>query len=378
MALDAVKITDELELWTYPDGRTVLHVEAEETATQARMFGEVDLPSWPSVAAAFQAAAPPGRLEGWLEMFLDPDQPAREPVTHEATDPELWDTDTEVYALACSCGTWETRGTTAEISHAFEAHLDAMGVPANELERQERIAAQIGTPELERTEVQIRRTGGGFNWNRIILAVLATQATEPDLKAEAYAALHKAQDELIAEILASRTAGPIRVSAAGLEAIARRMSPGDRAELAGLLETDVEREAARLGAEAVDALGDVAEAMGMDPQSIVSHSPAELGVMLVATIQHRERVKHAHELAAAVGQFPEILASASTELRAALRAMLADAADALAEPEPAGVWHQEAAAAGVEPRYHQAGGRCWCRVAHGQAEAIELNTRLSR
>ena len=61
MALDAVKITDELELWTYPDGRTVLHVEAEETATQARMFGEVDLPSWPSVAAAFQAAAPPGQ-----------------------------------------------------------------------------------------------------------------------------------------------------------------------------------------------------------------------------------------------------------------------------------------------------------------------------
>ena len=369
MDIRTVTITDELELWTYPSGRVVLHVQvrATEGPDPFAMFGEVNVPDVAELVRKLQAATPAPIVAGarWLEAFLHQDQPGREPVTHEATDPE-WDEAATEYVLACTCGTWETRGTPEEITAEWGRHLDEMGVPANDLALQEititpgpELAAAINAQRVPEAVI-ISRTGGGFNWNRIILAVLATQAPEPEIKAEAYAALHKAQDELIAEILASRTAGPIRVSAAGPEVILHRMSPGDRAELAGLLEIDVEREAARLGAEAVDALGDVAEAMGMDRQSVISHTPAELGRMVVAIIRHRERVKRATELSRAVAQFPEILATAAPELRQALRTMLADAADALAEPEPTEVWHREAAAAGgatagISPRWRSPG-----------------------
>lgn len=145
-----VKLTDELELWTYPDGRTVLHVEAEETATQARMFGEVNVPDVPELVRKLQAATPTPIVAGarWLEAFLHPDQPDREPVTHEATDPE-WDEAATEYVLACTCGTWEARGTTEEITAEWERHLDAMGVPANDLEAIQRAESAFAAKALE-------------------------------------------------------------------------------------------------------------------------------------------------------------------------------------------------------------------------------------
>lgn len=251
---------------------------------------------------------------------------APEPVRHEATDPE-WDEEAQEYVLACTCGTWETRGDKGGITVAFDAHLDAEGVPANELAQLEADQREARMDTLR----AVRALAGGRTWPRV-------------------SALMEAAERLALTIPAnSPGAGEVTVT------------PGP--ELAA-----------------------VAEALGVDS---AGHPSGELAARCVAIIRHRERVKAATELSRAVGQFPEILATAAPELRSALRTMLADAADALAEPEPTKL--ERPAAPGVygsgvlgvfldQTRHphgapHQAGGRCWCRVAHGQAEAIELNRR---
>lgn len=415
MTTDDVKITDELEVWHSEDGRVGLHVEvlATEGPEHWQMFGEVDVPD---VAALVHVLLDQLTEEARAELIFNraadfmaqPVVYRPEPVTHEATDPELWDTDVEIYVLACTCGTWETRGTTAEITAAFEAHLDAEGVPANDLAQLEadqreartdtlaavralrqartwpRTSALMKAAERLALTIPANSPGAGeeititpgpelaaaiaaqevpemivtevtpYNWNPVIIATLATQTTDPADKTTAYDALHKAQRQLVAEILA----------------------------------------------EPVESLASVAKALRI---SVGPRTPRELAIMAVATILHRERVKNATELSRAVSQLPEILATAAPELRSALRTMLADAADALAEPDPATTTGTAAAMAYMADRYapragrsdaeealemyshtypevsrtppHQIGGRCWCRVAHSQAEAIELNRR---
>lgn len=320
------QLTGELELWTYPDGRTVFHVEvpATEGPDFYAMHGEVDIPSLPALIRQLQAQLP-----------------VPEPVTHEATDPE-WDEAAQENILACSCGWWEARGTQEEITREWEAHLDQEGVPANALAAQEaeevrikpgpELAAAIAAQEVpEAVITQVTP----YNWNRVILATLATRTNDLADKGRAYEDLHAAQRELVAEIQAGTVAKPIQLTTAGLAAIAHRMTPVARLRLHRILVDMETREGSPgLTAQAVAALQDVAEAMGMDAQTRQSRSPWELGVMLVATVKHRERVHRATRLAEGLSVLPEVLADLEPGVRRALRDMLGNAAEWLSEPDP--------------------------------------------
>lgn len=317
-----------------------------------------------------------------------------EPVTHEATDPE-WDEEAQEFVLACSCGTWETRGDVGGLEAAWEAHLDAEGVPANAL-------AQLEADQREArrdTLAAVRALGGGRTWPRVSWLMEAAERlalTIPANSPEAGAQTELERQERIAEQIGtpelervevprvfSRTArGPEDVDDTGLMAAVQRMSPGYRGIVLKALEEGHVVQLPSVVAESVEGLASVAKALGVDTSR---GTPSQWATAAVAVVQHRERVKAATELSRAVGQFPEILATAAPELRSALRTMLADAADALAEPDPTEL--ERPAASGVygsgvlgvfldtTRRAHRAGGRCWCRVAHGHAEALELNRR---
>lgn len=302
-----------------------------------------------------------------------------EPVTHEATDPE-WDEEAQENILACSCGTWETRGDVGGLEAAWEAHLDAEGVPANDL-------AQLEADQREArrdTLAAVRALGGGRTWPRVSWLMEAAERlalTIPANSPEAGEITITPGPELAAAMAAQEVPEMV-ISPTGLEAVIRGMSPAHQAITLRALEEGHVAELPGVVAESVEGLASVAKALGVDTSR---GTPSQWATAAVAVVQHRERVKAATELSRAVSQFPEILATAAPELRSALRTMLADAADALAEPEPTEL--KRPAASGVygsgvlgvfldtTRRAHRAGGRCWCRVAHGHAEALELNRR---
>ena len=59
-----------------------------------------------------------------------------------------------------------------------------------------------GHHRFRESEINALATPGEhqYNWNPVIIAVLATQTPDPEMKAQAYRDLHKAQRRLIAEI----------------------------------------------------------------------------------------------------------------------------------------------------------------------------------